>query len=94
MLTLDSRKTLLKQVLSVPFITYAHVIYMPQINLNERTSLPIFRYITQVKMRVWLGITIDQKRNSNFLEDEIMAMVEEFEASQHVLFSGLNSVTN
>lgn len=30
-------------------------------------------------------------RKSNFLENKITAMVEETEARQHVLFSGLNS---
>ena len=34
---------------------------------------------------------MDQKSNSNFLEDEITAIVEETETRQHVLFRGLNS---
>lgn len=35
---------------------------------------------------------MDQKRNSNLLEDEITVMLEEIEARQRVLFSGLGWV--
>lgn len=41
-------------------------------------------------MRVQSGIAMDQKRKSRFLEDKIVAMAEEIEARQHVLFSGVN----
>lgn len=35
---------------------------------------------------------MEQKRKSNFVEDEIMLMVEEVEASQHVSVGGLGIV--
>lgn len=34
---------------------------------------------------------MDQKSDSDFLEDEITAIVEETETRQHILFRGLNS---
>lgn len=34
---------------------------------------------------------MDQKKKNQTLENGIMAMMEEIEARQHILFSGLNS---
>ena len=40
--------------------------------------------------RVWPEIVMDEKRKSDFLEDEITAMTKKIEATEQVLFSGLN----